>query len=496
MRLNAPNFFPVRFTCFRLIAVSGGLLIFNLAALGFTEEAPPADVAPTNTIFSGTNGVGSWIWDSNTFDKQTCRFWRSFDVPHSTVAKATLRLTADNGYRLFLDGREVGRGSDWRTLTEYDLTWLLNPGRHVLAVEAFNERLEGGLIMGLRVELVDQRVVEIASDENWRVVPNTDTGWENKKQPSPNWRPAKIVGAVGSKPWDVWPYGTISLPPMRPVTLHFWQAGWFQITLLTTCSVVVLICLQLMARLALQSKAQRFLQLERARIARDIHDDLGARLTQLVLLGEVARSELPADSEARVQIDLVCDKARDLSHAMDEVVWAVNSRRDTLRDFISYVCKYAQLFLSSTPIRCRLDVETEIPATVFDLPVRRNLFLAAKEALNNAAKHSGANELFLRIHRRNHELCVTVEDDGHGFDITSASWERNGMTNMAQRMSEVGGQCLVASAPGSGCRVEFTVPLRRESRLSRWFKRRSDADAALQTSQNISASPARGSAKS
>jgi signal transduction histidine kinase len=495
MRLNAPIFFPVRFTCFRLIAMSGGLLLFNLEASGFAEEAPPADTAPTNSIFSSTNGVGSWIWDTTTFDKQTCRFWRSFDIPHSTVARATLRFTVDNGYRLFLDGREIGRGSDWRTLTTYDLTWLLNPGHHVLAVEAFNDAREGGLIMGLRVELVDQRVVEVASDESWRVVPDNETGWENKKQPSPNWRPAKIVGTVGQKPWDAWPISKVSLPPMRPVALHFWQAGWFQITLLTTCSAAVLICLQLMARLAVQSKAQRFLQIERARIARDIHDDLGARLTQLVLLGEVARSELPADSEARVQIDHVCEKARDLSHAMDEVVWAVNSRRDTVRDFISYVCKYAQLFLSSTPIRCRLDVETEIPAAAFDLPVRRNLFLAVKEALNNAAKHSGANELFLRIHRRNRELCVTVDDNGNGFDITGASWERNGMTNMAQRMSEVGGQCQVASAPGSGCRVEFTVPLHRESRLSRWFNRRSDA-AALETSPNISAAPARGSAKS
>src|ERR1019366_10115638 len=86
-------------------------------------------------------------------------------------------------------------------------------------------------------------------------------------------------------------------------------------------------------------------------------------------------------------------------HGMDEVVWAVNARRDTSRDFANYVCKYAQVFLNSTPIRCRLDVEPDLPATVFDLPLRRNLFLAVKEALNNAAKHSEATELFLRIYR-------------------------------------------------------------------------------------------------
>src|SRR5262249_7339601 len=147
----------------------------------------------------------------------------------------------------------------------------------------------------------------------------------------------------------------------------------------------------------------------------------------------------------------VCDRARDLSHAMDEVIWAVNSRRDTLRDFVSYVCKYAQLFLASTPIRCRLDMEPEIPAVVFDLPLRRNLFLAVKEALNNAAKHSEAKELFLRVFRREHELVVIVEDDGKGFDMTQTSLERNGMTNMSQRMSEAGGSYLVSSKPGKGC---------------------------------------------
>src|ERR1019366_8730924 len=109
------------------------------------------------------------------------------------------------------------------------------------------------------------------------------------------------------------------------------------------------------------------------------------------------------------------------SRNMDEVVWAINSRRDTLRDFATYVCKYAQAFLSSTTIRCRLDVEPELPEMVFDLPIRRNLFLAVKEALNNAAKHSRANELYLRIHRQGEGLQVIVEDNGKGIDLAQAS---------------------------------------------------------------------------
>src|SRR5262245_31581733 len=127
--------------------VRKGSLCSALLAIGsavFASETSP-EIKPAPSILDVKHHVGSWIWDTNVFDRQTCRFWRSFEIPNSTVAKARLRLTVDNGYRLFLDGREIARGSDWKALTEYDLTWLLNPGRHVLGVEAFNDGREGGL---------------------------------------------------------------------------------------------------------------------------------------------------------------------------------------------------------------------------------------------------------------------------------------------------------------------------------------------------------------
>jgi signal transduction histidine kinase len=253
------------------------------------------------------------------------------------------------------------------------------------------------------------------------------------------------------------------------LVVHFWQTGWFQLPVLALLVLTLGACLWLQTQLTLQATSQRLLQAERIRIARDIHDDLGAQLTQLVLLGEVAQREQPEASPAQVQFNRICALARELSHGMDEVVWAVNARRDTLRDFASYVCKYAQVFLNPTPIRCRLDVETELPATEFDLPVRRNLFLAVKEALNNAAKHSQAAELFLRIHRDNDTLVVAVQDNGRGFDPARLGGERNGMANMAQRMEEIGGGCEFFSQPGGGCRVIFTVPLKHQPR-HRWFK--------------------------
>lgn len=452
-------------------------------ALGLAEAAalddplPYSQPAPTSShpVLNPTNGLGFWIWTTNIYPRQTCRLWKSFEVPDSApVVRALLRITADNGYTLFLDGREVGRGINWRVVTEYDVTWLLDAGRHVLAVDAFNDADTGGanaagVILGLRVNFADGHSFEVGTDQSWRVVSKTEHDWQTRTHASAHWPAARIIGPWGSQAvWHV-PWKIASLPPEPPLPVHFWQKGWFQVTILAVCGIAVLACLRLMAQVTLQSKAQQLLQLERARIARDIHDDLGAGLTKLVLLGEVVQNELRTDLQARGQIDQLCEKARDLSRVMDEVVWAINSRRDTLRDFASYVCKYAQAFLSSTPIRCRLDVEPEMPSMPFDLPIRRNLFLAVKEALNNAAKHSGASELFLHIHRQGEGLSVVVEDNGRGFDLAHASPERNGLTNMAQRMKEVGGDCRVSGEPGTGCRVEFTLPRLQAQQRPRWF---------------------------
>lgn len=431
-------------------------------------------------MLEATNHLGQWIWATNTSDKQTCRFWKAFEIPRGAqVTQATLRITVDNGFMLFLDGQEIGRGSDWRTVTEYDATLLLSPGRHVLAVEGFNDRLEAGLIFGLEVELTDGNTLEILSDATWHVVPLALNHWASRKNPLPDWSHAVVIGSTHHHPWENWPIGLTIEPRLHPVVVYFWERGWFQLTLLTVCLLALLFSVWLMTRLSAQSKAQNFLQVERVRIARDIHDDLGAQLTQLLLLGEVAQREQPESSAARGQFSQICHHARELAQAMDEVVWAVNSRRDTVRDFTSYVCKYAQLYLSATSIRCRLDVEPEIPAMAFDLPLRRNLFLAVKEALNNAVKHSRATELYLRIFRRDHHLSVIVEDNGRGFDVTQPVAERNGLTNMTQRMTEIGGTCELSSQPDGGCLMIFTVPLPNERR--RWFGRAApeDPDAKL-----------------
>jgi two-component system vancomycin resistance sensor histidine kinase VraS len=105
-------------------------------------------------------------------------------------------------------------------------------------------------------------------------------------------------------------------------------------------------------------------------------------------------------------------------------------------------------------------VDADLPDVALDLPVRRSLLLAVKEAVNNAVKYSEASELFLRIHHRGQVLHTVVEDNGRGFDLDRADETRNGLINMAERMREIGGRCRITTHPGAGCRVEFQAPLR------------------------------------
>ena len=267
------------------------------------------------------------------------------------------------------------------------------------------------------------------------------------------------MGSIGQKPRWKEPQQFVNLPVSLPLSVHFWETGWFQIALLASCALAGLTSLYLMMQLAVQSKAHRLLRLERARIARDIHDDLGARLTQLLLTGEEAQGKLAAESDTRSQLCQMCDNTRNVLGAIDEVVWVVNSQRDTLGDFVIYVCKYAESFLRAALVRCRFDIQRELPDISLDMPFRRNLLLAVKEALSNAVKHAGADEVVVSVRLQGQTLIAIVGDNGRGFDMGQIDPARHGLTNMMARMKDLGGECRVQSSPGTGCRIEFEMPL-------------------------------------
>ena len=432
-------------------------------------DARPA--APPSSL-DAKFGVGSWIWSDTTRDGQECRFWRTVDIPPGVrVRGALLRITADNFFTLYVDGQEIGTGADWHTLTEYDVSRFLTPGLHVLAVKAVNNFDAGGLLMGMRIERSDGLVMEIASDAGWRIAPADDSAWTRRTEARPDWKPATLAGAFGKSPWIENTYRAVFHAPLsEPRVVRFWQSDWFQLMLAVVCGLATLACLFLLGRLWAQSQAQLVVDRERSRIARDIHDDLTAWLARMVVLGERTQQTLPPASEARAQVREMCENGRSLLAALNQTIWVINSKRDTLKDLVSYVCRYAESFFQPTAIRCRFDVDEDVPALPCDVGVRRNLFLAVKEALNNVLRHSAATEVQLRIHRFADAFIVVIEDNGNGFDPSLADRERNGLANMRSRAEEAGGSFEVTSRPGAGCRVAFRIPMSRLHRrgLTAW----------------------------
>ena len=468
LRGSSPLNSLVRAVCIAAILLPGTV---------FAEDYPltkPQKLTPQAEKVVQQLGLGSWIWTTNFEEKQTCRFWKAFDVPEEDrVRQALLRITADNSYHLYLDGRDVGEGSNWKSLTEYDLTCLVTPGHHVLAVEGFNDGREAGVLLGMHLTFASGKRMEILSDDSWRVVPDTGRRWLSRSRPDPNWPAATVVGVVGQNPWWLNPVNIMTPPTLQPYELHFWKTTWFIGTVMMVCVVALGLSLWLAAKLAWQTRAQQLLDLERARIARDIHDDLGAALTQLVLQSEVAQTEFPEASTPRAHFSQFCGRARAASQALDEVVWAVNSRRDTLRDFSSLpVANTRRRFSAIHPFVAGSIFSRKMPASVFDLSVRRGLLLVVKEALNNAAKHSQANEILLRINKEGEHVIVVVEDQGRGFDPETLNGQGNGLQNMMQRLQELGGACQIMSALGAGCRVEFRMPLTHPASRGRFSLRR------------------------
>ena len=210
---------------------------------------------------------------------------------------------------------------------------------------------------------------------------------------------------------------------------------------------------------ALQQKEA--LEKERARIARDIHDQVGANLTQLSLLGELVESDKNDPKEVADHARHIEQTALETTRALDEIVWTVNPSNDTLDGLINYVCKYAQEYLALAQLRYRLEVPPQLPNISISPELRHNVFLAAKEAVNNVVKHSQAKAAWLRLRLEPGRFTLEIEDNGCGLSPGAADKGRNGLRNMRKRLEDVGGEFVIGTGAEGGTRVSLTAPLGR-----------------------------------
>ena len=255
------------------------------------------------------------------------------------------------------------------------------------------------------------------------------------------------------------------------------QRSWFQdsVVLLglgVAAAVTRFITVRKARRRLEELERQQALERERSRIAKDIHDDLGASLTHITMLTQSARQKLDHPSQADGELSQIYGTARDLTRAMEEVVWAVSPRHDSLDSLATYLGTFAQDFAAASHLRCRLDLPANLSEQPLNSQTRHNIFLAFKEALHNVAKHAAATEVRVSLKVEPETFVLTVEDNGRGFRLDESAdavappegrparlLPGQGLTNMRTRLEEIGGQCEIQSQFGLGTWVRFAVPL-------------------------------------
>jgi signal transduction histidine kinase len=274
------------------------------------------------------------------------------------------------------------------------------------------------------------------------------------------------VGNYVFRAWATDELGRPTGPALRlPVEVRppFYATTWFQL-----CGASLVVAALLGAVLyftwrKLQREVQRLekrraVDEERTRMARDLHDELGARFTQISLLAGRALKSAPITEQVREPIRNINGAVKELAAALEEIVWAANPSRDSLEDFSNYLSQYTGTVLRDAGVRCRLDIPTLLPQRTLPSGLRHRLMMVVKEALNNALKHAQATEVRVQLEFDGKSLSVTVSDNGNGFDPATAN-RGNGMNHSMRRMEEVDGTCAVNSAPGAGTQVRLNVPV-------------------------------------
>ena len=250
------------------------------------------------------------------------------------------------------------------------------------------------------------------------------------------------------------------------IVTPFWRSWWFMTLLATAMLVWVGATVRIVEKRKFQHQLQRAeqeraLEQERARIAQDLHDDLGSTLTRLSLLSGLVRADKDNPEQVEAHASKLSQAADQTVRALEEIVWAVRPGSDTLQSLVDYIAHFANELFDGNSTHCRLDLPHDLPAMPLPPDMRHNIFLIAKEALTNALKHAGASEVHIQAKVTGNTLEILVRDNGKGFDPASMSeGRRNGVGNMRRRAKTIDGELTLQSAPGQGTTMRLSVNLR------------------------------------
>ncbi len=245
---------------------------------------------------------------------------------------------------------------------------------------------------------------------------------------------------------------------------YFWQTEWFfALAAAATAGGGVWLAkratLRRLNRRIERLRQQHALDEERARIARDIHDELGANLTSIGLMADLGARHKAQPAAVEEELRQISQTARESVAAMDAIVWALNPRHNSLDHFANYLAQYARDFFRPAGLRVRLDLPADLPPCPLSAERRHELFLIIKECFNNIVRHAAATEARLALSATEGCLRLTIADDGGGLAPGAPTAGQDGLDNARRRIERLGGTLRIRSEAERGTRLEFTLPL-------------------------------------
>ncbi|MGB8191640.1 MAG: triple tyrosine motif-containing protein, partial [Chitinophagaceae bacterium] len=219
----------------------------------------------------------------------------------------------------------------------------------------------------------------------------------------------------------------------------FWRTWWFiALSVLAAGSIFFAVVRyisqrNLRERILLLEKEQA-VEKERTRIASDMHDDLGSGLTKIAILSEVAKKQLAEPDKAVRQLENISNSSRELVDNLQDIIWVLNPRNDSLDSLAAYIREYALKFFEPMNLQLQFDYPSVVPSVKLSEEMRRNIFLVMKETFNNIAKHAGSSRIFVKLAVKDNNIELYVRDDGKGFEASRIPAFSNGLSNMRNRM--------------------------------------------------------------
>ncbi len=220
---------------------------------------------------------------------------------------------------------------------------------------------------------------------------------------------------------------------------------------------VVIISFLLINRYRINNRAQRTIELERMRnsIARDLHDDIGSTLSSINIISQLALQEKNGNA---THFQRIAQQSSGMMESMSDIVWSINPHNDSLEQVISKMKEFASEILDPMDVSYSFTGEENLLTVSLDAALRKNLFLIFKEAINNAAKYSGATSIRIDFKKKAHALHLAITDNGKGFDVTNGS-SGNGLRNMKERAKNINGLLDIKSSAQSGTEVSLVLPI-------------------------------------